>query len=109
VAVRSRKTPASAPLSQDGGTFPQRFNPTPFKIFLPEKRPFFLKNSGTFLFGDREGTRLFFSRLIGIDPNSGQQVPLDVGAKLTGSSGRRFGIRPQRTCSRSRNLEMKVP
>jgi hypothetical protein len=72
----------------DADIDPQRFNPTPFKIFLPEKRPFFLENSGTFLFGDREGTKLFFSRQIGIDPNSGQQVPLDVGAKLTGAAGR---------------------
>lgn len=72
----------------DADVDPQRFNPTPFKIFLPEKRPFFLENSGTFMFGDREGTNLFFSRQIGIDPNSGQQVPLDVGAKLTGAAGR---------------------
>ena len=71
----------------DADVDPQRLNLTPFKIFLPEKRPFFLENSGTFQFGDREGTSLFFSRQIGIDPNSGQQVPLDVGAKLTGSLG----------------------
>ena len=77
----------------DADVDPQRFNPTPFKILLPEKRPFFLENSGTFLFGDREGTNLFFSRQIGIDPNSGQQVPLDVGAKLTGAAGRfDFGL-----------------
>lgn len=77
----------------DADIDPQRFNPTPFKIFLPEKRPFFLENSGTFLFGDRESTNLFFSRQIGIDPNSGQQVPLDVGAKLTGAAGRfDFGL-----------------
>jgi hypothetical protein len=56
----------------------QSFNPTLFEVFLSEKRPFFLENSGTFLFGDREGTKLFFSRQIGIDPNSGQQVPLDI-------------------------------
>jgi len=77
----------------DADVDPQRFNPTPFKILLPEKRPFFLENSGTFLFADREGTNLFFSRQIGIDPNSGQQVPLDVGAKLTGAAGRfDFGL-----------------
>jgi hypothetical protein len=77
----------------DADIDPQRFNPTPFKVLLPEKRPFFLENSGTFLFADREGTNLFFSRQIGIDPNSGQQVPLDVGAKLTGSAGRfDFGL-----------------
>jgi hypothetical protein len=72
----------------DADIDPQRLNLTPFRIFLPEKRPFFLENSGTFQFGDREGTSLFFSRQIGIDPNTGQQVPLDVGAKLTGSLGR---------------------
>jgi hypothetical protein len=72
----------------DADIDPQRFNPTPFKILLPEKRPFFLENTGTFMFGDRENTSLFFSRQIGIDPNSGQQVPLDVGAKLTGAAGR---------------------
>jgi len=72
----------------DADIDPQRFNPTPFKIFLPEKRPFFLENSGTFLFGDREGTQLFFSRQIGIDPVTGEQVPLNVGAKLTGSAGK---------------------
>jgi uncharacterized protein DUF5916/cellulose/xylan binding protein with CBM9 domain len=77
----------------DADIDPQRFNPTPFKVFLPEKRPFFLENSGTFLFGDREGTRLFFSRQIGIDPVTGEQVPLNVGAKLTGSAGRfDFGL-----------------
>jgi hypothetical protein len=77
----------------DADIDPQRFNPTPFKILLPEKRPFFLENSGTFMVGDREGTNLFFSRQIGIDPNSGQQVPLDVGAKLTGAAGRfDFGL-----------------
>ncbi len=77
----------------DADIDPQRFNPTPFKIFLPEKRPFFLENSGTFMFGDRENTSLFFSRQIGIDPNSGVQVPLNVGAKLTGAAGRfDFGL-----------------
>jgi len=77
----------------DADIDPQRFNPTPFKIFLPEKRPFFLENRGTFMFGDRENTTLFFSRQIGIDPNSGQQVPLNVGAKLTGAAGRfDFGL-----------------
>lgn len=72
----------------DADIDPQRLNLTPFRIFLPEKRPFFLENSGTFQFGDREDTSLFFSRQVGIDPNTGEQVPLDVGAKLTGSLGR---------------------
>jgi hypothetical protein len=70
----------------DADVDPVQFNITPFKIFLPEKRPFFLENSGVFQFGS-ESNQLFFSRQIGIDPISGQQVPLDVGAKLTGSLG----------------------
>lgn len=72
----------------DADVDPQQLNLTPFRIFIPEKRPFFLENSGIFQFGDRQDTTLFFSRQIGIDPVSGQQVPLDVGAKLTGSLGR---------------------
>jgi Domain of unknown function (DUF5916) len=71
----------------DADVDPLRLNLTPFKIFLPEKRPFFLENSGVFQFGDQDTTQLFFSRQIGIDPNSGEQVPLDAGAKLTGSLG----------------------
>ena len=72
----------------DADVDPQKLNLTPFRIFIPEKRPFFLENSGIFQFSDRQDTTLFFSRQIGIDPVSGQQVPLDVGAKLTGSLGR---------------------
>jgi len=65
----------------------QRFNLTPFKIFIPEKRQFFLENAGIFNFdiGDRD--RLFFTREIGIDSVTGQQVPINGGAKLTGSLG----------------------
>jgi Domain of unknown function (DUF5916)/Carbohydrate family 9 binding domain-like len=71
----------------DADVDPVRLNITPFKVFLPEKRPFFLENSGIFQFSSRGNTQLFFSRQIGIDPVTGQQVPLDVGAKLTGSVG----------------------
>jgi hypothetical protein len=65
----------------------EQFNLTPFKIFIPEKRQFFLENAGIFDFdiGDRD--QLFFSRQIGIDPVTGQQVPVNGGAKLTGSLG----------------------
>jgi len=71
----------------DADVDPVRFNITPFKSSLPEKRQFFLENSGIFRVGFRD-TQLFFSRQIGIDPISGQQVPLDVGAKVTGSLGK---------------------
>jgi hypothetical protein len=65
----------------------QQFNLTPFKIFIPEKRQFFLENAGIFNFdiGDRD--RLFFTRQIGIDSVTGQQVPINGGAKLTGTLG----------------------
>lgn len=70
----------------------QQFNLTPFKVFIPEKRQFFLENAGIFSFdlGDlspRGNDQLFFSREIGIDSVTGQQVPINGGAKLTGSLG----------------------
>lgn len=64
------------------------FNLTPFKVFIPEKRQFFLENAGVFNFDIGDQDQLFFSRQIGIDPVTGQQVPINGGAKLTGSLGR---------------------
>src|SRR5713226_6066810 len=61
------------------------FNLTPFKVFIPEKRQFFLENAGIFNFGLGDHDQLFFSRQIGIDPITGQQVPINGGAKLTGT------------------------
>ena len=66
----------------------EQFNLTPFKIFIPEKRQFFLENAGIFDFNLGDQDRLFFSRNIGIDPVTGQQVPINGGAKLTGTIGR---------------------
>ena len=67
----------------------QQFNLTPYKLFFPEKRQFFLENAGVFTFplGD-DFDSLFFSRQIGIDPITGQEVPLNGGAKVTGSLGK---------------------
>ena len=65
-----------------------QFNLTPFKIFIPEKRQFFLENAGVFDFSLGAVDQLFFSRQIGIDAVTGQQVPINGGAKLTGSIGR---------------------
>lgn len=66
----------------------QQFNLTPYKLFFPEKRQFFLENSGVFDFQlGGGGDRFFFSRNIGIDPVSGQEVPISGGAKVTGSLG----------------------
>src|SRR5207237_1554032 len=65
----------------------QQFNLTPYKLFFPEKRPFFLENAGVFDFSTGFNDLLFFSRQIGIDPNTGQVVPIDGGAKITGTLG----------------------
>jgi len=62
-----------------------QFNLTPYKLFFPEKRQFFLENAGVFEFPlGGEADRLFFSRQIGIDPVTGQEVPVNGGGKLTG-------------------------
>jgi hypothetical protein len=66
----------------------QQFNLTPYKLFFPEKRQFFLENAGVFNFPlEGESDLLFFSRQIGIDPVTGEQVPINAGAKVTGSLG----------------------
>lgn len=64
------------------------FNLTPFKVFIPEKRQFFLENAGVFNFDIGDQDQLFFSRQIGIDAITGQEVPINGGAKLTGTFGR---------------------
>ncbi len=66
-----------------------QFNLTPYKLFYPEKRQFFLENAGVFNFplGGDSGDLLFFSRQIGIDPITGQEVPINGGGKVTGSLG----------------------
>jgi hypothetical protein len=61
-------------------------NLTRFSLRFPEKRPFFLENSGLFTAGVGQA-ELFFSRRIGIV--SGLQVPVQGGARL---SGRAAGI-----------------
>jgi hypothetical protein len=82
----------------------QQVNLTQFSLFFPEKREFFLENSGMFYFGDiprnsrstsrfrppEEDLLLFFSRRIGLN-DTGQEEPLYGGARLTGRAGR-FGI-----------------
>ena len=74
----------------------QQVNLTRFSLFFPEKREFFLENQGTFAFGGARSTGargggtdvpvLFYSREIGLD--RGQEVPMDVGGRLTGRAGR---------------------
>ena len=84
----------------------QQVNLTQFSLFYPEKREFFLENSGVFYFGDiprnvRNPTRfrppeeevlLFFSRRIGLTDN-GQQIPIAAGGRLTGrAAGMNVGL-----------------
>ena len=56
-----------------------------FDIYYPEKRDFFLEGSDTFDF-TQGGTRLFYSRRIGITPDREEQRILG-GAKLTQKAG----------------------
>ena len=80
----------------------QQVNLTRFSLFFPEKREFFLENSGIFRFGDGggggggatsgrtngvPGNVFFFSRSIGIS-DSAQAVPILGGTRLTGRAGR---------------------
>ncbi len=90
----------------------QQVNLTRFSLFFPEKRDFFLENSGVFRFGPPEDARrrrfqgsfglgagslgggqargndllLFFSRRIGLSAD-GDEVPVRAGGRLTGRSG----------------------
>ena len=86
----------------------QQVNLTRFNLFFPEKRDFFLENSGIFQFGGGgdagrrrwgrrrcgaggrqnriEDMRLFFSRRIGLS-DSGDAIPILAGTRLTGRQG----------------------
>ena len=79
----------------------QQVNLTQFSLFFPEKREFFLENSGVFYFGDiprnqrqtsrfrppEEDLLLFFSRRIGLT-DAGAQTPLYGGLRVTGRAGK---------------------
>src|SRR5205814_3296212 len=61
----------------------QVINLSRFSVFFPEKRDFFLENSGIFLFGRQGENQAFFTRRIGLS-DRGQPLPIAYGAKLTG-------------------------
>jgi hypothetical protein len=74
----------------------EQVNLTRFSLFFPEKRDFFMENSGVFSFGDlsernvRMGASprdftLFHSRRIGLA--GGRPIPIVGGGRLTGSAG----------------------
>jgi hypothetical protein len=64
----------------------QQINLTRFNLRFPEKRPFFLENSGLFTIGKGQELDLFFSRSIGLDEN-GNLVPIKGGGRLSGKVG----------------------
>ena len=68
----------------------EQVNLTRFSLFYPEKRDFFLENSGVFDMGSGGGYgpppfKLFFSRKIGIGEDGA--IPILGGARLTGRVG----------------------
>jgi hypothetical protein len=64
----------------------QQVNLDRFSLFFPEKRPFFLENSGQFTIGNPEQVELFFSRRIGV-ADDGTQIPIEGGLRLSGKAG----------------------
>lgn len=76
----------------------QQFNLTPYPILIPEKRRFFLEDSDVFNFLLWNQDMLFFTRQIGIDPVSGQQVAIDAGGKIAGhAAGFDLGVMDVKT------------
>ena len=64
----------------------QQINLSRFNLRFPEKRPFFLENSGLFTIGKGDELDLFFSRRVGLDENE-SLVPIRGGGRLTGKVG----------------------
>ncbi|MGB0521733.1 MAG: DUF5916 domain-containing protein [Flammeovirgaceae bacterium] len=55
-----------------------------FNIFFPERRQFFLENSGIWAGGQQQAIRPFFSRRIGLRGEfNANPAPIDVGARFT--------------------------
>ncbi len=78
----------------------QQVNLTRFNLFFPEKRDFFLENSGSFAFGsgsrnaNSNSSNLvpFFSRRIGLSA-VGTQIPIVGGARVSGqAAGNDVGV-----------------
>ena len=67
----------------------RQLNLTRFALFFPERREFFLQDSGIFTFGglERKNGQPFFSRRIGL-ADDGEAIRLWGGGKVTGRVGR---------------------
>ncbi len=62
-----------------------RINLSRFSIFYPEKREFFLEGKNLFEMNIFSGSRIFYSRRIGLE--NGKEVPIYAGARLLGRTG----------------------
>jgi hypothetical protein len=65
----------------------QQVNLTRFNLFFPEKRDFFLENSGTFAFGPGGNLVPFFSRRVGLSA-AGTPIPIVGGGRVSGQVGK---------------------
>jgi hypothetical protein len=83
----------------------QQVNLTRFNLFFPEKRDFFLENSGNFAFGagnrnfNNTSSNLvpFFSRRIGLS-SAGTQIPIVAGGRVSGQAmGNDIGLLVMKT------------
>ena len=73
----------------------QIINLTRFEFQFPERRQFFLENSDLFDLAGFPGARPFFSRRIGLAPDSSglfRQVPISYGARLSGSLSEKWRV-----------------
>ncbi|MCB1237606.1 MAG: carbohydrate binding family 9 domain-containing protein [Verrucomicrobiae bacterium] len=66
----------------------RQINLTRFPLFFPEKRRFFLEDSGVFEFGGLQSYEFlpYFSRRIGLSAG-GEVVPIDYAGKVSGRTG----------------------
>lgn len=56
-----------------------------FNVFFPERRQFFLENSGVYAGADIDGIKPFFSRTVGLANSqfNADPIPIDVGLRFT--------------------------
>jgi len=66
-------------------------NLTRFNVFFPERRQFFLENSGVYAGADIDGVKPFFSRTIGLSNSqfNADPVTIDAGARFTDRTAKR--------------------
>ena len=66
-------------------------NLTRFNVFFPERRQFFLENSGVYAGADIDGVKPFFSRSIGLANSqfNANPVPIDAGIRYTDRNQKR--------------------